>query len=555
MQGAWTKIRGFILNPITRNISLFIGLAFMAGVFWLGKISYIHPGPAIAATMLALAIFIVGLVINDLQVNNKELARKIAILKAESSALSKEIDALRAKTPKSQKRALSTLPYVHGLDVLAKRWHESELDGASMYSQLQSMLSIFAKIKVNNVIFIKSFSGVKPKGGAFLVKLDYRVLRVLKFDSARNIDQENRNFAVHIQNITNHVAGEPLDFWLSKSDLGPTDAQYGAILYKYAQLETNDPQTFAEYYKIAKHIKAKETNPVPSILDKLLTVMDSWWRPTNIEHLSEAYLYEEYGRLKRHLEQMKNSLEDEPVAKLIETYIPNATAYQEPLILTNFSDKTFPNPLGWTSKVFANETAFTDWVDSKFLSRNRVGLSRDSRDLAGRVSIVHGDFHAGNILIEGDGDKTKIWLIDFPHTHIGPTVQDIARLEADIKFGLLGDGLVAGKDVFAAILAFEDEILGDGSRHSLDLSEKICPQVNDVPEPVGIELDKAWQALSVLRRPVRSRFLRTDDAKPYYLALLSATLPVLYYRDRSPWQKLYAFASAALLCERLDRRN
>ncbi len=65
------------------------------------------------------------------------------------------------------------------------------------------------------------------------------------------------------------------------------------------------------------------------------------------------------------------------------------------------------------------------------------------------------------------------------------------------------------------------------------------------------QLIKTHQTVCLLRKEACTH-MAGNDARPYYLALLHATLPVLYYRDRTPRQKLYAFLSAALLCERLD---
>ncbi|RLC56502.1 MAG: hypothetical protein DRI30_05740, partial [Chloroflexi bacterium] len=87
MQGAWTKLLDFIRNPIMRNIILFAVVVFTAGLFWAAKISYKHPGPAIAVTMLMAALLIVGWAMNDrqaklsqkadaLQDNNRKLAQK-----------------------------------------------------------------------------------------------------------------------------------------------------------------------------------------------------------------------------------------------------------------------------------------------------------------------------------------------------------------------------------------------------------------------------------------------------------------------------------------------
>jgi hypothetical protein len=193
-------------------------------------------------------------------------------------------------------------------------------------------------------------------------------------------------------------------------------------------------------------------------------------------------------------------------------------------------DLRLRNPLNWVRDIF---------------EKNQLG-AWTTQDILRRDSIVHGDLHAGNILISQDpGGTPRVWVIDFPHTHVGPTVQDVARLEADIKFGWLPDdslGHLSRGDMWR----FEASLLPQSDRFPPPM-EALTP---GPIEPADQQLHKAYHSVCLLRNEAR-KYMSGDDARPYYLALLHATLPVLYYRDRTPQQKLYAFLSGGLLCERL----
>jgi hypothetical protein len=195
------------------------------------------------------------------------------------------------------------------------------------------------------------------------------------------------------------------------------------------------------------------------------------------------------------------------------------------------------HPLSWCGRVFTARNEF-----------QRV-LGQYDQEAKRRDGIIHGDFHSGNILLETGAEK-RVWLIDFPHVHIGPVIRDIACLEADIKFNLLPSVLL--RQNFHTLPVLETEVLGNGSRPDLDLSKKTRPALPDETEEWSREVDKMWQCLAFFRSFVRNVCLVSPEAHPYYLALLHATLPVLYYEDRTAWQKLYAFVSAARLCELLQ---
>ncbi len=514
------KVRDFILNPIVlATISLFTILVIGAGLLWALEICYAHPGPAIAGAGLAVVILVAGLVINDLQ--------------AKKDKLSQKVDALKERPER--------LPRIIGLELLVERWktfNPGKYDKNILNEQFSIALSI-AQLEYHNldeIRFGKYFSGAKIKGGAFILQTGpNRKPLVLKFDSWANILREIESYEHCVKQYLMNTPGEPLHLEQRRGRID--NQEWGAIAYSLVaentgkSITTNDLrqlQTFGQYYR------AHSGAEVEDALTKICVVLEPWWTtqrqwPAIYTQGGPRDLYDEYERLTRKLDDMKKGLAEAGEALPLKP-------------LESIKKLRLCNPLQWVENIF-NKRNLGRWIEVRL------------------DSIVHGDCHAGNILVTLDeqGKIIQPWIIDFPHAHVGPTVQDIARLEADIKFGLFPEELLKqnfDKQNFSPILAFEKSVLGDNTRRSLDLHKRPRPQVYSASgssqEKLDAELDKVWQALAVLRERVRNSYLGVNDARPYYLALLHASLPVLYYRDRSPWQKLYAFISAALLCERLN---
>jgi len=186
-------------------------------------------------------------------------------------------------------------------------------------------------------------------------------------------------------------------------------------------------------------------------------------------------------------------------------------------------------------------------------------------------SIVHGDLHARNVLVEiKKGGFKQIWLIDFSHTgnglsqartdeagregtlidsDRGHTLRDFGRLEADIKFILTK--LYDENDLSLAV-AFERELVACGMEMD-DLQVK-PPRIEALMDE---RFKKAWQVIREIRGQAVG-YLADSDLRPYYFSLLHATLPIVYYqRDQfenevcERQQKRYAFISAGMLCSQL----
>jgi len=184
-------------------------------------------------------------------------------------------------------------------------------------------------------------------------------------------------------------------------------------------------------------------------------------------------------------------------------------------------------------------------------------------------SVVHGDLNARNVLVEiGKDGRKHVWFIDFSHTgnglsgertreasreglpiapDRGHTLRDFCRLEADVKFILTR--LQDEHDLRFA-MAFECELMARGLA-LYDLSV--------TPPPIEALADerfhKAWQVIREIRRRASAYLASTEDLRPYYMSLLHATLPIVYYQRAQfdgeaceRQQKRYALISAGMLC-------
>lgn len=188
-------------------------------------------------------------------------------------------------------------------------------------------------------------------------------------------------------------------------------------------------------------------------------------------------------------------------------------------------------------------------------------------------SVVHGDLHARNVLVEIiKGGSRQIWFIDFSHTgnglsrarteeasqestlvdpDRGHTLRDFCRLEADIKFTLTR---LRGEGDLDLAVAFEKELMARGM--ALDDLQDKPPRIEALADG---RFRKAWQAIREIRSQAAGYLVDSGDLRPYYFGLLHASLPLVYYGSEQfenevceQQQKRYAFISAGMLCSQLQ---
>jgi Ternary complex associated domain 9 len=463
------------------------------------------------------------LALHDLQDKNSALTEQygqsqLALhdLQTKNSALIEQIAQLHELS-----EAPVRLPSITGLELLVNRWCLggrvlTPQDGAALFEQIRIALTIARRDFDSDGIlhFVKPFAGTKLERGVFLIQPGQHIPLVLKFDTMANIAEENVRYHRYVAGRLNFMPGAP-SACHGQGTIG--DEPWSAIAYNLIGTnQVGQVQTFGDFYR------THASQPIQDVLQNhVFPLLGHWWgdpRPPAIPSLYNEYkrlgLEENRAKMQAAIHSFGEKLAIGPLMQIDDS--------RSRIDLDGIP--SLRNPLNWIRNVFVTKQ-LGEWATNAHLRHD---------------SIVHGDFHAGNLLVSEDTHgSTQAWLIDFPHTHIGPTVQDIARLEADIKFWLMPE-------------TSDCKVL-------YDWESRLLPSPT-MPEP-GAEairlgmtssdprLQKDWSVIYLLREQAR-RYIH-DWAYNYYLALLYTTLPILYYRDRTTEQKLHALISAALLCERL----
>jgi hypothetical protein len=364
----------------------------------------------------------------------------------------------------------------------------------------------------------KEFAGGYRNTGVFQVSCRGYPDCVVKFAPSRDVLREldkDRLYKFHFSNYgANYRAHE----------VGAKDDDPGAIWYSLAGLVNPEKlENFIEFYR-----RTEDDTAVAEVVSQLCGMLPC----NNGSDPARLPLYGEYDRLARKLDGITAA-----VTRLPEEGIPIAGCHspQVRITLPGVGDKELRNPLHWVKQTFVKDYR--------------------SRTLTAFEGVVHGDLHSGNILIEVlERGAHLVWLIDFADAHKGHVLNDLCRLEADIKFILTKVTDEADKrsreSFFEQAYSFETCLT-----KPMTLAE-FHPEECEFGE-LGVGFGKARACIEIIRRfAVTSKnALLGADLYPYYLSLLHATLPILAYQEGlcSPWQKLYAFTSAALLCETMDK--
>jgi len=154
------------------------------------------------------------------------------------------------------------------------------------------------------------------------------------------------------------------------------------------------------------------------------------------------------------------------------------------------------------------------------------------------TSICHGDLNMQNVLVD---ERENIYVIDFSETRPRNIVSDFARLEPIVKFDQIS---IQSSEDLRGLLRFEQGLV------SVTALDDLPPNEYPGTDPA---VDKAYQVIKLLRSLANTATIFETDMVPYWLALLEWTLPVVLYRQCTPWQKRYAAYSAGLIVEAIVR--
>jgi hypothetical protein len=210
------------------------------------------------------------------------------------------------------------------------------------------------------------------------------------------------------------------------------------------------------------------------------------------------------------------------------------------------------------------------WYDPVSFLRSRP---RQGGSMSIHRSIVHGDLNARNVLIEiAPAGQKRVWFIDFSHTgnglsaertaellranvpisqERGHTLRDFCRLEADVKFLLTR--LQSENDLRLAV-EFEQTLL-----ESADGQANLPASPPATAALLDGRFKKAWHIVREIRSHAAPYLGSTGDLRPYYWALLNASLGVLYYgvdqfenEQCERQHKRYVLLAAGMLCDRIE---
>lgn len=169
-------------------------------------------------------------------------------------------------------------------------------------------------------------------------------------------------------------------------------------------------------------------------------------------------------------------------------------------------------------------------------------LADEPRETA--VTWIHGDLNLANLLLDESGN---VWMIDYFWTRTGHALQDLAKLENDLKFILLP----LPDDEALRRAAEWDELLVSGP------ALEAAPPTLPAPLAGDAALARVHAAVEVLRTVAarllgEAGFALPHPAREYRIAQLRYAAHTLSFDECDPRQKRLALASACRLAGGLD---
>jgi thiamine kinase-like enzyme len=318
---------------------------------------------------------------------------------------------------------------------------------------------------------------------------------IIKFGDFRKIEQEYSNFKKYVQSF---IGGGRSTSIL---DLRRTP-HLGGIIYSLLGADNDHLEDFGNFYKHA------DESQIRDVLDLLFLDTCSAW-------------YANHGKL-----QPYNLTED----------------YQQ---LFGLTLEKLEHPLSELQRVVQG----TQKLSFKSLNSERA-FTNPFPGMAGPPLVrstyscpTHGDFNQHNLLVDSTGHT---WLIDFQRTGQGHILQDVAKLDSEIRFFLLTS---------------EEATLDE----RLSMEEALCSierfsQVEQLPIRFTAEntaLAKAYSTVVHLRTLARKLVAQnpSDDIGEYYIALFYNAINTIRFYSLPLGQREHALLCASLLADRLGLKG
>lgn len=162
--------------------------------------------------------------------------------------------------------------------------------------------------------------------------------------------------------------------------------------------------------------------------------------------------------------------------------------------------------------------------------------------ISGKMSVIHGDLHVLNLLID---NRKMPWIIDFGKTRKGHSVFDLIFLEVYIRNWILSGFDIELKDY----IEFEETLMGNTAGRTKPL-----------PRKINKELKKACEVIMELRKYAGSYVYDPGAATEeelfdeYLAGVFCTALSVLkYYKHQTERQNQFLFLTASVLCEYISK--
>jgi nicotinamidase-related amidase len=179
----------------------------------------------------------------------------------------------------------------------------------------------------------------------------------------------------------------------------------------------------------------------------------------------------------------------------------------------------------------------------RFYARLHENAKRRDEEVA--CAVVHGDLNLANVLLDDAGNT---WLIDYFWTRIGHVLDDIAKLENDLKFIMLP---LADDQALAQAVALDAHLVAQADLLA-PLGE---PPPASLAEPAAA---KVYAAVARLRE-LAAELLREAglagpvSARQYWIGQLRYSAHTLSFVESDERQKRFALASTCRLADLLAR--
>jgi hypothetical protein len=168
--------------------------------------------------------------------------------------------------------------------------------------------------------------------------------------------------------------------------------------------------------------------------------------------------------------------------------------------------------------------------------------------LAGRKSIIHGDLHPGNILVDETG---RAWLIDFDHVREGHILFDFVRFETLFRLFILGRLRYFGKEDQALTVSSENTHWP----HGFSLAEYAAFERSLIQQTLGHpaetitqpDLAKVAEVIMAIRDLAQGYLRRRNGWREYFIALFLQNLAQLRHYQELPWLGVLPFTTATIV--------